>query len=64
MSSNGVTTYIVEIEKPDDVNVIVGMTHFIKTVDDIHEAMVGTVPGIKFGLGFCEASDLSSALLE
>jgi adenosine/AMP kinase len=52
----GVTTHIVEIEKPEDVNVIVGMTHFIKTVDDIHEAMVGTVPGIKFGLGFCEAS--------
>eukprot|EP00978_Attheya_sp_CCMP212_P026953 scaffold89680_cov49-Attheya_sp.AAC.2 len=32
------------------------MTHFIKTVDDIHEALVGTIPGIKFGLGFCEAS--------
>ena len=38
------------------MNVIVGMTHFIKTVDDIHEALVGTVPNIKFGLGFCEAS--------
>jgi adenosine/AMP kinase len=36
---------IVDIDKPDDVNVIVGMTHFIKTVDDIHESMVGTVPG-------------------
>ena len=55
-SSSGITTHIVEIDKPDDVNVVVGMTHFIKTVDDIHEAMVGTVPGIKFGLGFCEAS--------
>jgi adenosine/AMP kinase len=51
-----ITTSIVEIEKPDEVNVVVGMTHFIKTVDDIHEALVGTVPGIKFGLGFCEAS--------
>ena len=35
---------------------ILGMTHFIKTVDDIHEALVSTVPGIQFGLGFCEAS--------
>jgi adenosine/AMP kinase len=50
------TTKIVEIEKPEYMNVVVGMTHFIKTVDDIHEALVGTVPGIKFGLGFCEAS--------
>ena len=56
MAALAVTTNIVEIEKPDDVNVVVGMTHFIKTVDDIHEAMVGTVPGIKFGLAFCEAS--------
>lgn len=56
-SSNGITTSVVVIDKPDDdINVIVGMTHFIKTVDDIHEALVGTVPGIRFGLGFCEAS--------
>jgi adenosine/AMP kinase len=55
-SKMSVTTKIVEIEKPDDVNVVVGMTHFIKTVDDIHEALCGTVPNIKFGLGFCEAS--------
>lgn len=46
----------VTIEKPDDVNVIVGMSHFIKTVEDIHEALVGAVPGIKFGVAFCEAS--------
>jgi adenosine/AMP kinase len=52
-----ICTSIVEVEKPEDLNVIVGMTHFIKTVDDIHEALVGgAVPGIKFGLGFCEAS--------
>jgi adenosine/AMP kinase len=51
-----VSTKIVEVEKPDDVNVVLGMTHFIKTVDDIHEALVSTIPGIKFGLGFCEAS--------
>ena len=46
----------VKIEKPDDDNFILGQTHFIKTVDDIHEALVGAVPGIKFGLAFCEAS--------
>ncbi len=46
----------VAIEKPEDVNVILGQTHFIKTVEDVYEALVGSVPGIKFGLGFCEAS--------
>ena len=46
----------VKIEKPDDVNLILGMSHFIKTVEDIHEALVNTVPGIKFGLAFCESS--------
>ena len=55
-TSDGFTQSIVMIDKPEDMNVIVGMTHFIKTVDDIHEILVGTVPGIKFGLGFCEAS--------
>lgn len=47
---------IVEIEKPDTTNFILGQTHFIKSVEDIHEALVSTVPGIKFGLAFCEAS--------
>ena len=46
----------VSIEKPEAVNFILGQTHFIKTVEDLHEAMVGAVPGIKFGLAFCEAS--------
>ena len=46
----------VKIEKPEAVNFILGQTHFIKTVEDIHEALVGAVPGIKFGLAFCEAS--------
>jgi adenosine/AMP kinase len=46
----------VQIEKPEMTNFILGQTHFIKTVEDIHETMVSTVPGIKFGLGFCEAS--------
>lgn len=46
----------VRIEKPEPINFILGQTHFIKSVEDIHEALVGTVPGIKFGLAFCEAS--------
>lgn len=46
----------VKIEKPEATNFILGQTHFIKTVEDIHEALVGAVPNIKFGLAFCEAS--------
>lgn len=46
----------VKIEKPDDTNFILGQTHFIKSVEDIHEALVTAVPGIKFGLAFCKAS--------
>lgn len=46
----------VKITKPEETNFILGQTHFIKTVEDVHEALVGTVPGIKFGLAFCEAS--------
>jgi uncharacterized protein len=46
----------VTIEKPEVNNFILGQSHFIKTVEDIHEALVSTVPGIKFGLAFCEAS--------
>ncbi len=47
---------LVDIENPDELNLILGHSHFIKTVEDIHEAMVNTVPGAKFGLAFCEAS--------
>ncbi len=46
----------VKVEKPDTINFILGQSHFIKTVEDIHEALVNAVPGIKFGLAFCEAS--------
>ena len=49
-------TIVVSIDKPGEVNVILGQSHFIKTVEDLHEALVGAVPGIKFGLAFCEAS--------
>jgi adenosine/AMP kinase len=47
---------MIPIEKPDEVNFILGQSHFIKTVEDIHEALVGAVPGIEFGVAFCEAS--------
>jgi uncharacterized protein len=47
---------VVPIVKPDDVNFIFVQSHFIKTVEDLHEALVGAVPGIRFGLAFCEAS--------
>jgi adenosine/AMP kinase len=46
----------VPIDKPDDVNVIVGQAHFIKTVDDLHEALAGVSPSLRFGVAFCEAS--------
>ncbi|KXV02444.1 hypothetical protein CR51_20345 [Caballeronia megalochromosomata] len=46
----------IPIDKPDDTNFILGQSHFIKTVEDLHEALVGAVPGIRFGLAFCEAS--------
>lgn len=49
-------THLVRVENPDALNVIVGQSHFIKTADDLHEALVGAVPGIRFGLAFCEAS--------
>jgi len=48
----------VKIEKPDDINFILGQAHFIKTVEDLHEALVNSVPGIRFGIAFCEASTL------
>ncbi len=46
----------VKIEKPEEINFILGQSHFIKTVEDVHEALVSSVPGIKFGVAFCEAS--------
>jgi adenosine/AMP kinase len=47
----------VSITKPEEINLILGQAHFMKTVEDLHEALVTAVPGIKFGLAFCEASD-------
>jgi adenosine/AMP kinase len=51
-----VTFRVVKIQKPEDINFILGQSHLIKTVEDIAEAVVGSVPGAKFGLAFCEAS--------
>ncbi|MFO0793515.1 MAG: adenosine-specific kinase [Candidatus Brocadiaceae bacterium] len=46
----------VKVEIPDGANIIIGQTHFIKTTEDLYEIMVNAVPGIKFGVAFCEAS--------
>jgi len=54
--SGAVEFRVVKIHKPDDVNMVLGQSHFIKTVEDISEAVVGAVPGARLGLAFCEAS--------
>ncbi len=46
----------IKIKKPDDVNIIIGQAHFVKTIEDLYEAIVGAVPQAKFGIAFCEAS--------
>jgi len=51
-----ITLTTVSIEKPEPINFILGQSHFIKTVEDLHETLVAAVPGIKFGVAFCEAS--------
>jgi adenosine/AMP kinase len=52
----GLELKIIAVDKPSDVNLILGQSHFIKTVEDLYEAIVSSVPGVKFGLAFCEAS--------
>jgi len=51
-----VSLNVSRIEKPEEVNLILGQAHFIKTVEDLHEALVSAVPSIRFGLAFCESS--------
>lgn len=51
-----INTEIVRLEFPKDANIILGQTHFIKTAEDIYEALINSVPNIKFGIAFCEAS--------
>ena len=46
----------IKIQRPDDTNIILGQSHFIKTVEDLYEALINSVPNIKFGIGFCESS--------
>ncbi len=53
---NQFKTHIVKIDIPEGLNIIFGMSHFIKTVEDLYEAVTETGPGIKFGVAFCEAS--------
>jgi adenosine/AMP kinase len=53
---SGLEFKTVKIEMPEDCNVILGMAHFIKTVEDLYEALVNAVPNVKFGIGFCESS--------
>ena len=50
---------VIKIDKPENTNFILGQSHFIKTVEDIHEAIVQTNPQMKFGLGFCESSGMA-----
>jgi uncharacterized protein len=47
---------LVAVDKPDELNLILGQSHFIKTVEDLHEALAGAVPGLRFGIAFCESS--------
>jgi adenosine/AMP kinase len=55
-ADQGLILRVVPIRVPEDINLILGQSHFIKTVEDLHEALAGAVPGIQFGLAFCEAS--------
>ena len=55
-NNGGMELHAVPIERPEGLNVIVGHAHFIKTVEDVHEALAGASPHLRFGLAFCEAS--------
>ncbi|GAA1360232.1 adenosine-specific kinase [Catellatospora chokoriensis] len=56
MATGSVTIEVVAVDTPDDINVIIGQAHFVKTVDDLHEVLVGVSSHLRFGIGFCEAS--------
>lgn len=56
MATPSLSWDVVSIDKPEDLNVVIGQAHFIKTVEDLHEALVGVSPSLRFGLAFCEAS--------
>ena len=54
--SGKIDLHLVPVDKPEELNVILGQSHFIKTVEDLHEALAGAVPGLEFGIAFCESS--------
>lgn len=56
MMTTSLSWDVVSVDTPDDVNVVIGQAHFIKTVEDLHEALVGVSASLRFGLAFCEAS--------
>ena len=56
VTSTSLSWDVVSVDKPDEVNVVIGQAHFIKTVEDLHEALVGVSASLRFGLAFCEAS--------
>ena len=56
MAAVALSIEVVPADKPDDTNVVIGQAHFVKTVEDLHEALVGVGTAIQFGVGFCEAS--------
>ncbi|MUL82484.1 MULTISPECIES: adenosine-specific kinase [unclassified Mycolicibacterium] len=56
MTTPALSWDVVSVDKPDDLNVVIGQAHFIKTVEDLHEALVGVSASLRFGLAFCEAS--------
>ena len=57
VGDNEMELKVVKIENPQNLNLVLGHSHFIKTVEDIHEALISSIPNIKFGLAFCEASE-------
>lgn len=56
MTTPALSWDVVPVDNPDELNVVIGQAHFIKTADDLHEALVGVSPSLRFGLAFCEAS--------
>ncbi|KHO18928.1 adenosine-specific kinase [Mycolicibacterium setense] len=56
MTTPALSWDVVPVDNPDELNVVIGQAHFIKTADDLHEAMIGVSPSLRFGLAFCEAS--------
>ncbi|OWJ55282.1 adenosine monophosphate-protein transferase [Pyrodictium delaneyi] len=56
VENDAVRIHVVDVPVPEGVNVIIGQAHFIKTLEDLYEALVTSVPGVKFGIAFCEAS--------